>query len=167
MNIDPDKVKKLVLIFSELDEEYQNKLLVEAFRLELMQSQKKHIKAENKTFKTEKELETEIIKRSNKTATEAVQIMEKLDKVGDTEKAIFIIMVNQLAGKANSVEESDISITINKKEITMKEYLEKNLVNADYEKAKMQVDKFMKEYEKEHTQLPSNSEDDYYNVMNL
>lgn len=54
MKVDPDKVKKLVLIFSELDDEYQNKLLAEALKLELMQNEKKHIKAENKTFKTKK-----------------------------------------------------------------------------------------------------------------
>lgn len=152
MNIDPDKVKKLVLIFSKLDDEYQNKLLAEAIKLELMQGQKTLIKKENKTFKNEKELEEEIVERTNKRTDEAINLFEKIEKVGETELATLFMMVNQLAGKANSVEESDISITVNKKNVSMKEYLEKNLVNADYEKAKMQVDKFMKEYDKEHTQ---------------
>ena len=152
MNIDPDKVKKLVLIFSKLDDEYQNKLLAEAIKLELMQGQKTLIKKENKTFKNEKELEEEIIERTSKRTDEAINLFEKIEKVGETELATLFMMVNQLAGKANSVEESDISITVNKKNVSMKEYLEKNLVNADYEKAKMQVDKFMKEYDKEHTQ---------------
>lgn len=53
MNIDPNKVKELVLIFSELDEEYQQKLLREAFKLQLMQIQKNQIQAEGKTYRTE------------------------------------------------------------------------------------------------------------------
>lgn len=33
MNINPDKVKQLVIVFSRLNEEYQNKLLSEAYKL--------------------------------------------------------------------------------------------------------------------------------------
>lgn len=143
MNINPDKVKQLVLIFSRLNEEYQNKLLSEAYKLDLMQSQLVHIKAENKIFKTDKELEDEVIKRFNRTAHDAIKLVEVLEKADETTLASFVMMVNQLAGKANSVEESDISITINKKEISMREYLEKYLVNADYNKARELANQFL------------------------
>ena len=43
MNINPEKIKELVLAYSELDEEYQNRLLKEAYKLQLMQTQKKQI----------------------------------------------------------------------------------------------------------------------------
>ena len=36
MNINPEKIKELVLAYSELDEEYQNRLLKEAYKLQLM-----------------------------------------------------------------------------------------------------------------------------------
>lgn len=108
-----------------------------------MQSQLVHIKAENKIFKTDKELEDEVIKRSNKTAHDAIKLVEVLEKADETTLASFIMMVNQLAGKANSVEESDISITINKKEISMREYLEKYLVNVDYNKARELANQFL------------------------
>lgn len=31
MNINPDKIKKLVLLFSELDDDYQNELMGKAY----------------------------------------------------------------------------------------------------------------------------------------
>lgn len=40
MNINPDKVKELVLLFSELDDGYQKELMGKAYELSLKQSQK-------------------------------------------------------------------------------------------------------------------------------
>ena len=65
MNINPDKVKELVLLFSELDDDYQKELMGKAYELSLKQSQKNLIKKENKKFKSEKEYKEEIEKRSN------------------------------------------------------------------------------------------------------
>lgn len=149
MKVDPDKVKELILIFSKLDDEYQNELLSEAYKFKLLQGQKNVIKAKNISFKKDEDYQKELLNRANEVATRMTSIANLFDKAGDTEKAVFFMVANQLAGKANSVEESDISITINKKEISMKDYIEKNLVNADYEKAKKQASKFMKDYEKE------------------
>lgn len=143
MNLDPKKVKELVLIFSELDEEYQKKLIGEAYKLQLIQSQKKQIENEKVNYKTEDELQKEIEKRSNQTAKEALDLMEILDKASDTDKAAVFMMINQLSGKANIVQESDISITVNQKDISIKEYLEKHLANADYDKAKKLSEGFL------------------------
>ena len=55
MNINPDKVKELVLLFSELDDDYQKELMGKAYELFLKQSQKNLIKKENKKFKNEEE----------------------------------------------------------------------------------------------------------------
>ena len=38
MNINPDKVKELVLLFSELDNDYQRELMSKAYELSLKQS---------------------------------------------------------------------------------------------------------------------------------
>ena len=40
MNVDPDKIKELVLLFFELDDEYQNELMTKAYVLSLKQNQK-------------------------------------------------------------------------------------------------------------------------------
>ena len=47
MNINPDKVKELVLLFSKLDDDYQKELMGKAYELSLKQSQKNLIKKEN------------------------------------------------------------------------------------------------------------------------
>lgn len=67
--------------------------------------------------------------------------MKEIDKMNDTDKATVFMVMNQLAGKSNLVQESDIIITVNQKDISMKEYLENHLVNIDYEKAKDAVNR--------------------------
>lgn len=145
MNINPDKVKELVLIFSELDEEYQKQLLSEAYKLQLMQGQKNLLQKEENNFTTKKELQEEIKKRAIKRTKEAVDLIERMDKMDDTDKATMFMFINQLAGKSNTMQESDITITVNQKDISMKEYLEKHLVNADYDKAKKAVNRYIDE----------------------
>lgn len=51
MNVDPDKIKELVLIFSKLDDDYQMELMKQAYVLSLKQRQKNLIQKENKKFK--------------------------------------------------------------------------------------------------------------------
>ena len=76
MNIDPNKVKELILIYSELDEEYQKKLLGEAYKMQIMLSQKKQIQKEATKYKTEDELQKEIVKRSNKSAKGVLDLVK-------------------------------------------------------------------------------------------
>lgn len=87
-------------------------------------------------------MQEEIRNRSNKVAKESVDFIETLKQMDDTGKAAMFMMVNRLAGKANKVQESDISITINQKSISMKDYLEKHLADVDYDKAKEETDEF-------------------------
>lgn len=143
MNLDPDKVKRLVLSFAELDEEYQNQLLAEAFKLELMQSQKNQLKKEDTKYKSKEEFQEAVHKRSNKVAGEAMQLIDIMKKVDDTDKAILFMMVKQLAGEGKSVKESDISITVHQKSISMKEYLNRCIPGADYAKADEKVHEIM------------------------
>ncbi len=148
MNLDPEKVKELVLIFSQLDEEYQKKLIGEAYKLQLMQSQKKQIENEKVNYNTEDGLQKEVEKRSNQAAKEALDLMEILNKANDTGKAAIFMLINQLSGKANIVQESDISITVNQKDISIKEYIERHLANVDYGKAKNMTECFLNDIRK-------------------
>lgn len=151
MNIDPKKVKKLILIYSELNEDYQKELMQQAYILRLKQSQLNQIQKEQKTFKSDKELQKEIQKRANKTAERALNVMDMVEKMGETDIAALMIIVNQLSGKGNIVEESDVSITISQKDISMKEYIEKYLMDADYRKAKQKASSIMDEYSRNTT----------------
>lgn len=96
MNVDPKKIKELIMLYSQLDEEYQVKLLNEAYILLFKQTQKNQIKKENIKYATE----------------------------------------------------SDISITVNQKEISVKDYLDKYLSAADYDKAKKMTDKLFQDDKK-------------------
>lgn len=145
VNINPDKVKELVLIFSELDEDYQKQLLIEAYKLQLMQGQKNQLQKEGITFTTKEEFQEEIEKKTNKRTKEIIDLMQVIDKMNDTNKAAMFMAINQLVGKPNMVQESDITITVTHKDISMKEYLEKHLVNVDYEKAKKVANRHMNE----------------------
>lgn len=117
-----------------------------AYVLQLKQSQLKQIQKENVHLKTDLDLQEEINRRSRERAKEIKEMLDVLKKIDDTDKAALFMMINQLAGEENKVEESDISITINQKDISMKEYLEKHLLNADYDKAKEKVTGFLDEY---------------------
>ena len=144
MNINPEKVKKLVQIYSELNEEYQKELMKQAYTLQIKQTQLNQIKKEGIKFKTDNELHAEIDKRSVETAKDAMQMLEVLKKIDDTDKAAIFMLLNQLSGKGNRVKESDVAITVNQKDISMKDYLEKYLFDADYDKAKEKVIQFIR-----------------------
>lgn len=151
MNIDPKKVKELILIYSELNKDYQQELMQQAYIFQLKQSKLNQIQKEQKTFKSDKELQKEIQKRAGETAERALNMMDMMEKMDETDIASLLIIANHLAGQGNSVQESDISITINQKDIPMKEYLEKYLIGADYEKAKEKATGFMNEYSRKTT----------------
>ena len=151
-NIDQTKINRLLRVFLSLDEDYQNQLLAEAFKLQLMQSQKNLIEKEGKQFKSSEALQKEIESRSNKRFTEISDMMDKLQSSDDTSKAAIFMFINQLAGKGNMIQEPEITITVNQKEISMKDYLENHLNNADYDNAKSISNDFMKQMEESKSQ---------------
>lgn len=122
-----------------------------AYVLQLKQSQLKHIQKENVHLKTDLDLQEEIDRRSCERAKEIKEMLDVLKKIDDTDKAALFMMINQLAGEENKVEESDVSITISQKDISMKEYIEKYLMDADYRKAKQKASSIMDEYSRNTT----------------
>ena len=76
MNIDPKKVKELILIYSELNEEYQKELMKQAYILQMKQSQLNQIQKEDKRFKTDRALQEEIDKRTNECAKDAKEMLD-------------------------------------------------------------------------------------------
>ena len=143
MNIDPEKIKELVLVYSKLNEDYQKELMNHAYVLQLKQTQLKQIQEEKIKFKSDMELQSEIDRRASERVNDIVEMADLLDKMNSTDKAALFMLINQLSGKGNSVEESDITITVNQRNISMEEYLEKYLIDADYNKAKEKASKFM------------------------
>ena len=139
MNINPEKVKELILIYSELDDEHKQELMAHAYSLKIKQAQLEQIRKEKIKFKTDKDLQEEVNKRGKNRAERIVNIMDVFEKMNDTDKAALFMMINQLSGDGNIVKESDITISINQKETSIKDYLEKYLFDANYDKAKEKV----------------------------
>ncbi|MDE7425400.1 MAG: hypothetical protein K2N51_17210 [Lachnospiraceae bacterium] len=144
MNINPDKVKELVLLFSKLDDDYQKELLNKVYELSLKQSQKNLINKEGKKFRSEDEYKKEIENRSNEAAKESLDLLWLLDKIGDDEKAQLAIILDKLS-HGGLAKKTDIEIKINSKKVSVKEYIEEVLPQADFEVANEKVIEFLKE----------------------
>ena len=144
MNINPDKVKELVLLFSELDDGYQKELMIRAYELLLKQSQKNLINKEGKIFKNEEDYKKEIEKRSSKRARETIELLQILDQVGDEEKAQLVIVLDKLS-HGDLTKETEIEIKINSKKVSIKDYIEEILPLADFKSANEKATEYLKE----------------------
>ena len=144
MNINPDKIKELVLLFSELDDDYQKELMGKAYELSLKQSQKNLIKKENKKFKSEEEYKEEIEKRSIERAKESLDLLQIFDKIDDEGKAQLAIALDKLSN-GDLTRKTDIEIKINSKKVSLKDYIEEVLPQADFESANKKATEYLKE----------------------
>lgn len=144
MNINPDKIKELVLLFSELDDDYQKELMGKAYELSLKQSQKNLIHKEGEKFKTEEEYKKEIEERSKKRARESLDLLEIFNKIGDEEKAQLAIALDKLS-HGNLTKKTDIEIKINSKNVSLQDYIEEVLPQVNFKTANEKVDKYLKE----------------------
>lgn len=147
MNVNPDKIKELVLLFEKLDDDYQKELLKQAYILTLKQSQKNIIQKENKNYKFNADFEKEIEERSNQRAKEALDLVEIFEKVGDKEKAELIVLLDKLSNGSFS-KKTSIEIKINEEKVPLKDYLEEILPEADFYTANKNVNEYLKEYKK-------------------
>lgn len=147
MNINPDKVKELVLLFSELDDDYQKELMGKAYELSLKQSQKNLIKKENKKFKSEEEYKEEIEKRSNERIKESLDLLQIFDKIDDEGKAQLAIVFDKLSN-GDLTRKTDIEIKINSKKVSLKDYIEEVLPQADFKSANEKATEYLKEINK-------------------
>lgn len=144
MNINPDKVKELVLLFSKLDDDYQKELMGKAYELSLKQSQKNLIKKENKKFKNEEEYKEEIEKRSNERVKETIDLLQIFNKIDDEGKAQLAIVLDKLSN-GDLTRKTDIEIKINSKKVSLKDYIEEVLPQADFKSANKKATEYLKE----------------------
>lgn len=144
MNINPDKVKELVLLFSELDDDYQKELMGKAYELSLKQSQKNLIEKEGKQFINEEECKREIEKRSNERVKESLDLLEIFDKVDGEGKAQLAIVLDKLS-HGDLTRKIDIEIKINSKKVSLKDYIEEVLPKVNFESANEKAIEYLKE----------------------
>lgn len=148
MNVKPDKIKELVLIFSRLDDDYQKELMSQAYILSLKQSQKNLIHKENKKFKNDDDFKKEIEDRSNQRAKKVLDMVEIFEKVGDKEKAELIVLLDKLSG-GSFTKKTSIEIKINEQKVSMKDYLEEILPGVDFYAANRNIEGYLKDIKEE------------------
>lgn len=144
MNIDPEKVKRLVLLFAELDNDYQKELLDYAQILSIKQSHKNHILKEGKKYKDKEALDKEAEERAIARAKEVQGFLDDLEKLDDEDKAALVVFVDKISG-GKITEENDITITINHRNVSMKDYLTERFPGIDCEKVMSRVKGYTKE----------------------
>lgn len=148
MNINPEKFKRLALIFAKLDNDYQNELMQQAYILELKQSQKNQIQKEKKIFKSEDEFKGEIEHRSNKRAKEVMDMLELFEKVGDSEKAQLLVLIDRLSG-GKMTQKTEIEIKINQQKVAVKDYIADILPGVDFIQVNNKVNGYLKEIDED------------------
>lgn len=153
MNINTGRIKELLGIYTKLDEEYQQELLAEAYKLAYKTTSKKQIREEKRIagkaplteFEIQEE-EKEIEEKAHTNIIRTGKMLDLIDSTDDTGKAALFMILNRTKGNADNVKEEEISVQVIEKSTPMKEYIEKSLPLADYNKAKVMADKaFLKE----------------------
>lgn len=143
MNIDPNKIKELILLFADLDDDYQTELMKQAYILSLKQSQKNLIMKEGKSLRNNDEFKKEIQDRSNIRAKKSLELLENLKKLDDDKKAEFIILLDKLSG-GSITRKTEIEIKINEKKMALKDYLEEILPGTEFKSASKNAKEYLK-----------------------
>jgi len=144
MNINSKYIKELINIAVTLDDEYQKKSLGKMFELKLEQKAKRKVEKDNMMEGKkipETILKNEIKTETEKKAKELVDLVSMFDEMDFSQKAAMIMMMERLS-PGSFTKEEDISIVINSKAISLKEYLDKFLPDANYDDAKSYFEEF-------------------------
>lgn len=143
MNINPEEIKKLIQTYAELDEEHQKKLRCEAYKLLIHQTALNEVRSKNKDCTEGQENIEEIVSMKMKEEERRLSSMlNKINQLSETQLASVFMMAHKLAGQQNKVQETDITITLNNKTISMENYIKMNLPNANYNEAEKMVNDF-------------------------
>ena len=135
MTVDPKQVKNLVTTFCELDEEYREKALraVNKVFLDYICTRG----CEQRNIPVTKENQSSICRK-------VVKLFNAISDLSDTQEASVAIFMEHLQ-PGSFTEESELQITLNQKRLSINEYIEKVLPNANVKDAK----KWVKEFEEE------------------
>lgn len=141
MNIDSNKIRDLIHGFVELDENYQNKLLVNLILLQYEQSAAKSVKNQlsdtihSHSISNDTMLDNAIMLKKNKLLQDAMNICEKVHTFDNDQVAQFVCLMEQIKPGVFT-KKDEISIQIDSKQIPLNEYLYSLFPEVSYEKVK-------------------------------
>lgn len=143
IKIDIGKIETLISLFTKLNEDYQRKAMGSIYKLILEQEATELV--ERKIIDESCNIvdKSSLIKNEiNKRARSIVEISNNINKLNDEQKAQVIILMESLKPETFT-KEDHISITINSKSYTLKEYISKQFHNVDFNKAKNNVESYI------------------------
>lgn len=139
MNIDSNKIRDLIRGFVELDENYQNKLLINLIMLQYEQNAATSVKEQlsdtihshSKSYDTI--LDNTIMHKKNKLLQDAMIICEKVNTFDNEQVAQFVCLMEHIKPGVFTKKE-EITIQIDSKQIPLNEYLYSLFPEVSYEK---------------------------------
>ena len=146
MNLDPKKIKELITLYSELDDDYQEELFSKAKVLSIKQTQKNQILKSKEKFKTKKDLDKKIDEKTSRRLEEVKEMMYIYDnKMNDSQRAEIVALLNKLTN-GGLTEKTNIEITINHKNVDLIEYLEEQFPDINVKEANKNANRLLKEF---------------------
>ena len=130
MNLNIEKAKELIVIFSRLSEENQNALLGHAAEMEFRQSTALKLKKSGKPA-DEKHMDAEI----GKFLGVAKPLVEMWDKMDPNHHAALVIMVNEMSN-GELTKEQYIDFVVKTRQLSIAEYIEKYIPAANIDQAR-------------------------------
>ena len=130
MNFDIDKAKQLLGLFGKLNKENQDALMVKAFELKFEQNMKRNLENEKKAT-SEKNMDDyrgrflDVVK----------PVMDRWEEFGPNGHAALAMLLNDLTN-GEFTKEENIDFVISTRQLSIAEYIEKNIPGADIEVAR-------------------------------
>lgn len=150
MNLDYNKVKDLISIYSELNDEYQEILMQKAWDLYNKQQQKNQLLKSEEKFKSKDDLEKKVSEKAHTRAKEICDMLQQFDELNDSQKAEVVAVADKMTN-GKITEQTDFEITINKKKVDLVEYLEEQFPDANGKEACKNATRFLREQRKTQT----------------
>jgi|GEM_PF-6223534 hypothetical protein len=140
-NIDAEKIKRLINLFTDLDKNYQDEAMAYIYTLVIEQFAKK-VSVESNQKDVKKTInEKDAVKEIKKDIVETFKNISKLD----FEQKAKLAIAMEILKKGSMTKKEEVSVVINSKEISLEEYIAKEFNGVDYNKVKRETVEIMNE----------------------
>lgn len=139
MLIDTKKVKELLKVYAELDEQRQEKLVEKAWILHFEQIAEERLKKEKKQY-SDDDVKEAFVEMFN----ESEDLIELIMNANEEQLASVYLFLSKLKGR-NVCEDEKIKIILESEEISIEEYIRRNFANVNYKKIDAIVNNYLQD----------------------
>ena len=139
MLIDTKKVKELLKVYAELDEQRQEKLVEKAWILHFEQIAEERLKKEKKQY-SDDDVKEAFVEMFN----ESEDLIELIMNANEEQLASVYLFLSKLKGR-NVCEDEKIKIILESEEISIEEYIRRNFANVNYKKIDAIVNNYIQD----------------------